>query len=93
METVQTPVEQVNKYSNYLIQNLVNIRKKNQINKLKIDIKEHEIIVCINNEKKIITNLVEYKSLIDELSMIYHVVLKYFPKYTNHFTNSTIIFK
>lgn len=93
MEISKNPNEQVDKYSNYLIQNLVNIRKKNKIKKLKVDVKKNAIILYINNEKRIITNLIEYKTLIDDLSSMYRVVLKYFPKYTNHFSNSIIIFK
>lgn len=93
MEISKNPNEQVDKYSNYLIQNLVNIRKKNKIKKLKVDVKKNAIILYINNEKRIITNLIEYKTLIDDLSSMYRVVLKYFPKYTNHLSNSIIIFK
>lgn len=93
METNSEKENKIVEFSNYLIQNLVNIKKKNKVEKIKLNITNRYITIYLDNQKHKITNLIEYKNLIDELSLEYRMILKYFPKYTNHFNNSIIILK
>lgn len=93
MEINSEKTNKVIEFSNYLIQNLVNIKKKNNNKKIKLNITSRYITIYLDNQKHKITNLIEYKNLIDELSLEYRMILKYFPKYTNRFNNSIIILK
>lgn len=83
----------VDKYSSYLIQNLLNIKKKRILNEVTIDVQTNLIVVKYNDVTYMVSNLIEYKNLIDQLSNEFRIVLKYFPKRTNDLQNSYIILK
>ncbi len=83
----------VDKYSSYLIQNLLNIKKKRILSEVTIDVETNLIVVKYNDVTYMVSNLIEYKNLIDQLSNEFRIVLKYFPKRTNDLQNSYIILK
>lgn len=83
----------VDKYSSYLIQNMLNIKKKRTISQVIIDVQKNVIVVKYNNITTVVSSLIEYKNLIDHLSNEFRIVLKYFPKRTNDLQNLYIILK
>lgn len=66
--------------SKYLIQNVLSIKKHNLNMLMLIEISKDGILLEDEEKSYFISNLMEYRNIIDRLSSEYKCVLKYFPK-------------
>lgn len=64
----------------YLVQNIIDLNKKRNINNVLLVCKNDKIYLESNNVVYKINNMIEYKNVINTLSNEYKTILKYIPK-------------
>ncbi len=82
--------ENVTRLTRLLIQNLIIICMKVKKKKFSITIINETIIISERNNNYLVSNMLEYKRLINHLSCMYRYPLKYFPYIFSEVTISKI---
>ena len=79
------------KISEYLVRNLVRLKKQGIQDYMEICINNENIILKIKEEEYLIKSLIDYKKVIDILSSMYRCLLVYMPKKNNQLIGDELI--
>jgi hypothetical protein len=79
------------KISEYLVRNLVRLKKQGIQDYMEICINNQNIILKVKDEEYLINSLIDYKKVIDILSNMYRCLLVYMPKKNNQLIGDELI--